>query len=677
MLKPPAPEDTAHLLEELERLRARLLSTEETLNAIKNGQVDAVMVGTTDQGRQMLTLEGMDSAYRTLIESMNEGLLTLGMDGMILYCNRHFAQMLKVPLTLISSSFLEDWIVATELPEFTALLQRAPGGNSRGEVTLSSGGILIPVQLSISAVRLEGKDAYACIVTDLTEQKLSMLVLEQATEAIIVCGSDGRIIRASQTATTLCENELINQPFVTAFPLIMSDNNPYDIRHALRGKRFQCEATLEFSGRKYYFLVNAGPLAGRQQNLLGCIVTMTDITARKIAQQALLNSVERYRSLVLATTQIVWIANPDGCPVDDIPGWRRYTGQSEAEIRGHGWARALHPADFQAGMGLWLNALATGTMLIAQFRVRRYDGTYRYHIMRGVPVLTENGEIREWISTVTDIHEQQQAELRMVLEHGVARLLAESVSLTDTMIKIIRLICNTYHWDCGMRWIIAEKMPQVAESWRANILRKMPSEDGGRGRRGRRTNRFNRPNPNRPGYNHGIGSAAVGLNTLPAAGTPADALAHEVIIRKEPMWVVDIYYDHGIQGSTTRETTAYPKDDRRRPSSAFAFPALANDHAVGAFGFFSRDMVQPDDALLQTVTVIGRQIGLFLERKQTEAVLSLRNRALEASTEAIFIARCMNGRNEIEYVNPAFEKITGYPPRTGAGPRFIHSRTNP
>ena len=143
------------------------------------------------------------------------------------------------------------------------------------------------------------------------------------------------------------------------------------------------------------------------------------------------------------------------------------------------------------------------------------------------------------------------------------------------------------------------------------------------------------------------------------------------------MWVVDIYYDHGIQGSTTRETTAYPKDDRRRPSSAFAFPALANDHAVGAFGFFSRDMVQPDDALLQTVTVIGRQIGLFLERKQTEAVLSLRNRALEASTEAIFIARCMNGRNEIEYVNPAFEKITGYPPRTGAGPRFIHSRTNP
>jgi diguanylate cyclase (GGDEF)-like protein/PAS domain S-box-containing protein len=565
---------------------------------------------------------------------------------------------------------LQDWIVATELLEYTALLRQAPGGNSRGEVTLSSGGVLIPVQLSISAVRLAGKDAYACIVTDLTEQKLGMLVLEQAIEAIIVCGSDGRIIRASQTAITLCENDLINQPFVTAFPLMMADNSPYDIRHALRGKRIQCEATLEFSGRKYCFLVNAGPLAGRQQNLLGCIVTMTDITARKIAQQALLNTSERYRSLVLATTQIVWIADPDGRPVDDIPDWRRYTGQSEAEIRGHGWARALHQADFQAGMGLWLNALATGTMFIAQFRVRRYDGAYRYHIMRGVPVLTENGEIREWISTVTDIHEQQQTELRMILEHGVARLLAESVSLADTMIKIIRLICNTYQWDCGMRWTFSGQVPQVAESWRANILRKMPSEDGARGRRGHRKNPRN---PNRASYKHGIGRATVGLDALPAAGTPAagtpaaDALAHEVIIRKEPMWVVDIYFDHGDQGSTTRETTAYPKDDRRRPSSAFAFPVLDNDHAVGAFGFFSRDMVPPDHALLQTVTVIGRQIGLFLQRKQTESVLLLRNRALGASTEAIFIARCINGRNEIEYVNPAFEKITGYPPEQVLG----------
>jgi len=76
--------------------------------------------------------------------------------------------------------------------------------------------------------------------------------------------------------------------------------------------------------------------------------------------------------------------------------------------------------------------------------------------------------------------------------------------------------------------------------------------------------------------------------------------------------------------------------------------------------FFYHEIGLPELALIQTALSLGRQIGLFLLRKQAESNVSLRNRALEASNEAVFITRCGSHTNLIEYVNPAFEKISGY-----------------
>src|SRR6476660_3476653 len=82
---------------QLAELRARLAQAEETLHAIRSGKVDAVVVA-GKAGPQVFTLEGADHAYRVLIESMNEGALTLTADKMILYANECFAGMIKRPL---------------------------------------------------------------------------------------------------------------------------------------------------------------------------------------------------------------------------------------------------------------------------------------------------------------------------------------------------------------------------------------------------------------------------------------------------------------------------------------------------------------------------------------------------------------------------------------------------
>ena len=85
---------------ELEELRQRLQEAEETLDAIRNGEVDALVVS-GPSGEKVFTLEGAEHPYRVLVESMNEGAISLTLDGTILYCNAAFARSIECPLDQI------------------------------------------------------------------------------------------------------------------------------------------------------------------------------------------------------------------------------------------------------------------------------------------------------------------------------------------------------------------------------------------------------------------------------------------------------------------------------------------------------------------------------------------------------------------------------------------------
>src|SRR5690349_10416156 len=92
-MKKPA-KSTASVASELERVRARLAEVENTLEAIRSGEVDAVVVN-GPRGTQVFTLQTGDQPYRVMAESMNEGAATVTTDGTILFCNRRFADMLN------------------------------------------------------------------------------------------------------------------------------------------------------------------------------------------------------------------------------------------------------------------------------------------------------------------------------------------------------------------------------------------------------------------------------------------------------------------------------------------------------------------------------------------------------------------------------------------------------
>src|SRR5271165_6163749 len=132
--------------------------------------------------------------------------------------------------------------------------------------------------------------------------------------------------------------------------------------------------------------------------------------------ESLRQSEERYRSLVVATAQIVWTTNPEGEVVEDMPMWRAFTGKSEEELRGWGWVDSLHPEDRERTRAVWSEAVRARSVYETEYRIRKSDGEYLHFAARGAPVLQTDGSVREWVGTCTDItaRKRTEAELRQM-----------------------------------------------------------------------------------------------------------------------------------------------------------------------------------------------------------------------------------------------------------------------
>lgn len=135
-----------------------------------------------------------------------------------------------------------------------------------------------------------------------------------------------------------------------------------------------------------------------------------DITENKKLEETLRESEEKFRSLVTATSQMVWTANAEGLVVEDMPTWRAYSGQSYDEIKGYGWLDSVHPEDRDRTAHVWSNAVKTKSLYEVEYRIQAADGNYRYFSVRGVPVLNKDNSIREWVGVCIDTHDRKEAE---------------------------------------------------------------------------------------------------------------------------------------------------------------------------------------------------------------------------------------------------------------------------
>ena len=154
---------------EIDDLRLRLREADETLDAIRNGEVDAIVVNSPD-GTQIYTLENADKPYRLLVEQMQEGALTLNAAGRILYCNQRFATLICKTTDEIVGAALTDFAAPSHRAPLAALIAGAAESETRGELMLlGCNDEIVAAQISLARMPSE-KDTVICgIVSDLTE----------------------------------------------------------------------------------------------------------------------------------------------------------------------------------------------------------------------------------------------------------------------------------------------------------------------------------------------------------------------------------------------------------------------------------------------------------------------------------------------------------------------------
>jgi len=156
--------------DEVIELERRLQEAEETLRAIRQGEVDALVVD-GPQGEVIYTVTSADYPYRLMIDEMNEGAVSVSPDSYILYSNRNFAYILGLEETNTSGAPFGDYIVPEQREQFRQDLQRAKKQSVRREYTLSPGeGREVPVLMSFAKLQPQ-TNSIGIVVTDLTAQK--------------------------------------------------------------------------------------------------------------------------------------------------------------------------------------------------------------------------------------------------------------------------------------------------------------------------------------------------------------------------------------------------------------------------------------------------------------------------------------------------------------------------
>jgi PAS domain S-box-containing protein len=152
----------------MDALRRRLQEAEDTIKAIRDGHVEALVVHAPD-GEQVYTLRSADQPYRLMVEQMREGALTLAADGTILYCNQRFAELTARPAERIAGHPFQQFLHPDDLPTLRRMLTAK---SCRAEVQLQTAtGSTNPAQLSSITLDIDGVRTVAVVVTDLTHER--------------------------------------------------------------------------------------------------------------------------------------------------------------------------------------------------------------------------------------------------------------------------------------------------------------------------------------------------------------------------------------------------------------------------------------------------------------------------------------------------------------------------
>jgi nitrogen fixation negative regulator NifL len=383
----------------------------------------------TRRKRAEENLRRLNAYNRSLLESSPDILVTITPDGKIGDVNA---------ATETATGLSREELIGTD---FSAYFTNPEGARKGYLQVFSTGkvqdyelelqhkdGHITPVIYNASLYRDEdgnvaGVNAAAQDITNRkrTERQLVLLntALESAANAIIITDKNGTILWSNPSfsrATGYSREEIIG--LTPRF--LKSGQQDHDFyknlwNTILAGQVWRGELlNRRKDGSLYYEDQIITPVFDEKAAVTNFISIRQDITEHKKAEEALINSEQLYRSLVIASSQIVWQTNATGEVVADNPMWREFTGQSEREILGWGWLNTIHPEDQQRVNQKWQEALQQKSIYEVECRIKNRYNEYGDFSVKGVPITDKAGNIISWVGTCSNITEKKNYERQLI-----------------------------------------------------------------------------------------------------------------------------------------------------------------------------------------------------------------------------------------------------------------------
>ncbi|MEN6343132.1 MAG: PAS domain S-box protein [Methanospirillum sp.] len=418
----PVQSAEEELRREIEELRARNRELLETIDAIRLGEVDAIVVSEGERP-QIYTLEGADYPYRVLVENIQEGALTLTTTGVILYANAAFAGMRNLPLSAVLGTSLADHIAPRDRAQFHALLEASQTSPSRGEVSLCSGTALFSVQISLTAVEVNEETKIGVVVTDRRQDydrlRLQARMLDSVVDAVTAAAPDGTTIYWNNSAARLYGWQASERIGCMLDDEVDHGIPAEDARRIFEqltaGKAWSGEYFASHrNGRRFPVKATRAPVYDEDGTLVAVIGTSHDISERKAREKALAESEERLRLAQECAAVAIW-------DLDVRTGAKTYTlellriyGLEEGMMATYDeWLEYVHPDDVDRIRAESNPALALAEPFHREYRIVRPSGEIRWVSSSGSGYRDASGEVSRVLGVTIDITERKMAELAL------------------------------------------------------------------------------------------------------------------------------------------------------------------------------------------------------------------------------------------------------------------------
>ena len=278
-----------------------------------------------------------------------------------------------------------------------------------------------------------------------------------ANAPIIVWDTKSMITRfnpAFELLTGRKAEEVIGHSIEILFPIDLVESSMALIQKAQNGARLEIEEIniVHVDGSIKTVLWNSAPMFSVDgQTIIEVIAQGQDITERKMAEDAMYESEDRFRTMANAIPQLSWIAHADGFIFWYNQRWYEYTGTTPEQMEGWGWQRVHDPVVLPSVLEKWTYSIGTGESFDMEFPLLGADGKFRTFLTRVMPMKDSAGRIIQWFGTNTDITELKQAETALKLLSSELEIIIDSIpglvfykDVNNHYLRVNKYMCDAY-----------------------------------------------------------------------------------------------------------------------------------------------------------------------------------------------------------------------------------------